>query len=83
MLKKILGAGALTIGGVVAYSQSYAAPVSFTVPTSTAGDFTAQAVAIIGDPGLLSIIVLAAGLPLAFWAIHKLIGLIPKKTGSR
>lgn len=50
----------------------------FTVPTSTVDSLTATITDAFADPGLLLIIVLAAGLPLAFWAIRRVIGLIPK-----
>ncbi len=50
----------------------------FEVASSTAGSLTATITDAFADPGLLLVIVLAAGLPLAFWAIRRVIGLIPK-----
>ena len=50
----------------------------FTVPTSTVDSLTATITDAFADPGLLLVIVLAAGLPLAFCAIRRVIGLIPK-----
>lgn len=52
--------------------------VMFSVPTSTVDSLTATITDAFADPGLLLVIVLAAGLPLAFWAIRRVIGLIPK-----
>jgi hypothetical protein len=51
----------------------------FVVPTSTASSFTANISSQLGDPGTLLVVGLAAGIPLAFYVIKKLIGLIPKK----
>lgn len=50
----------------------------FEVPTSTAASLFATITDAFADVGLLSVIVLAAGLPLAFWAIRRVISLIPK-----
>lgn len=50
----------------------------FSVPTSTADSLTATITDAFADPGLLLVIVVAAGLPLAFWAIRRVIGLVPK-----
>ena len=52
--------------------------IMFSVPTSTVSSLTATITDAVADPGLLLVIVLAAGLPLAFWAIRRVIGLIPK-----
>jgi len=50
----------------------------FELPTSTASQLTANITSLFADPGTFSVIVLVAGLPLAFWVVRKLIGLIPK-----
>lgn len=50
----------------------------FEVPTSTVASLTATITDAFADPGLLAVIALAAGLPLAFWAIKRVIGLLPK-----
>lgn len=55
----------------------------FSVPTSTASSLTANVGSQIGDAGTLLIIGVAAGIPLAFYVIHQLIGLVPKSRGRR
>lgn len=50
----------------------------FQVPTSTATELLANISSQISDSGTLAIIALAAGIPLAFYVIRKVIGLIPK-----
>lgn len=50
----------------------------FTVPTSTASQFLANVSSQIADVGTLTVVALAAGVPLAFYVIKRLIGLIPK-----
>lgn len=51
----------------------------FTVPTSTASMLTANISSLLSDTGTLTLIALAAGIPLAFYVIKKLIGLLPKR----
>jgi len=51
----------------------------FTVPTSTVDSLTANINSQLGDTGTLAVVVLVAGIPLAFYVIKKLIALIPKK----
>lgn len=55
----------------------------FTVPTSTASDFLANVTSTLSDPGLLAVVAVAAAIPLAFYVIHQLIGLIPKGRSRR
>ena len=55
----------------------------FTVPTSTVASLTANVTSQITDPGTLAVLVLVAGIPLAFYVIHKLLGLIPGRGGRR
>ena len=50
----------------------------FEVPTSTASQFLANVTSQIADTGTLTVIALAAGIPLAFYVIRRLVGLIPK-----
>lgn len=50
----------------------------FTVPTSTASTFLANVSSQIADVGTLAVVGLAAGIPLAFYVIRRLIGLVPK-----
>jgi len=58
-------------------------PGDFTVPTTTPTDMLASVSAVVTDPGLLSVAVVAVALPLAFWVIHQLIGLLPKSRARR
>jgi hypothetical protein len=50
----------------------------FTVPTSSAAAFLANVSSQIADPGTLLVIALAVGIPLTFYVINRLIGLLPK-----
>lgn len=50
-----------------------------TIPTSTASDLAANVTSQFADSGTLTVLVFAAGVPLAFYVIRKLIGLLPKK----
>ena len=50
----------------------------FTVPTSTVSSLLANVTGQIADSGTLLVICLAAGIPLAFYVIRRLIGLVPK-----
>ena len=55
----------------------------FTVPTSTATDLLAQVSSTLADPGLLTIAVVAIAIPLTFYVLHRIIGLIPKGRSKR
>lgn len=50
----------------------------FTVPTSTASTLLANVTSQFSDTGTLAVVAIAAGVPLAFYVIRKVIGLIPK-----
>jgi len=67
--------------GLVALANAQTA--YFTVPTSTAPNLTASIGSQISDPGTLLIVAIAAGLPLTFYVIHQLIGLLPKSRSRR
>lgn len=75
------GAGAAVAG--LAITQLASAAAFFEVPTSTASNLTANVGSQIGDAGTLLVIGVAAGIPLAFYVIHQLIGLLPKSRGRR
>jgi len=49
-----------------------------TISTSTSPSLLGLISSAFNDDGLLLVIALAAGLPLAFWAIKRVIGLVPK-----
>jgi len=55
----------------------------FTVPTSTASEVMANVSSIFADPGLLTIVAIAAGIPLAFWLLRAIIGLFPKHKAAK
>ncbi|MGH7604671.1 MAG: hypothetical protein ACRENK_11830 [Gemmatimonadaceae bacterium] len=75
------GIGA-TIAGLLVTANVHAAAF-FTTPTSTASSLTANVGDQLGDAGTLLVIGVAAGIPLAFYVIHQLIGLLPKSRGRR
>ncbi len=50
----------------------------FEVPTSTVTSLLANVTDQIANPGTLLVICLAAGIPLTFYVIKRLIGLVPK-----
>ena len=50
----------------------------FATPTSTAATLLSQVSSQFTDTGTLAVIALAAGIPLAFYVIRRLIGLVPK-----
>lgn len=56
---------------------------SFSVPTSTAPTLMAYASGLLANPGFLAIIALIIGVPFAFWAIDKLIALVPGNDKKR
>ena len=51
----------------------------FTVATGTGSALTANISSQLSDPGTLTVVAIAAGIPLAFYVIKKLIGLLPKR----
>jgi hypothetical protein len=75
------GAGAVVASFVLATAAN--AQAFFEVPTSTASSLTANVGSQLGDAGTLLVIGVAAGIPLAFYVIHQLIGLLPKSRGRR
>jgi len=77
-----LGGAAGVIGGLVLSASAHATSF-FSVPTSTAPTLTANIGDQLGDAGTLAVVALAAGIPLAFWVIHALIGLLPRSRGRR
>jgi len=50
----------------------------FEVATSVAPSLTANVSSLFNDPGMLLVIAIAAGIPLAFYVIKRVIGLVPK-----
>jgi hypothetical protein len=50
----------------------------FEVPSSTPTSLTASITDTLAEPGVLAVVVFVAALPLIFWVVRRLIGLIPK-----
>jgi hypothetical protein len=50
----------------------------FTVPSTTAATLLANVTSQFADTGTLAVVALAAGIPLAFYAIRRVISLVPK-----
>jgi len=55
----------------------------FTIPTTTASDVLANVSSTIGDAGFLSVLAVAAAIPLVFYVARQLISLLPKSRGRR
>jgi len=64
-------------------SSNTGSVTSFSVPTSTAPTLMAYASGLLANPGFLAIIALIIGVPFAFWAIDKLIALVPGNDKKR
>lgn len=77
----IAGASAL-ITSLVSVALTHAAAF-ITVPTGTATSYTAIVGSQFADAGTLEIIALAVGIPLFFYVIHQLMGLLPKSRARR
>ena len=56
---------------------------AFVVPTTAAAAILTAVGDQFADVGTLAVIVIAAGLPLAFYVIGRLIGLLPGRRGGR
>ena len=81
-----LSAGACVAsgGGSSSSPSSTYTLMGITLATGTAAMFLANAASTVSDPGLLEVVALAVGIPLAFYIIHQIIGLLPKgRTGRR
>jgi hypothetical protein len=68
-------AAAALVLPVLGFAQTF----TITVPTSTASQLTANVGSQFGDTGTLYVVLVAAGIPLAFYVIKKVIALIPKR----
>jgi len=73
---KLAGVGA-AVGAVFSAVAANASSL-FTIPTNLAASTTATVSDTIGDPGLLTVIVVAIALPLVFWLAHGLKGLFTR-----
>ena len=71
------------VGGVAMAAYSFAATSFLTIPTGTAATYTANVGAQFGDAGTLEVIALAVGIPLFFYIVHQLMGLLPGRKGGR
>ena len=70
------------VGGALVAVQSFAAGF-LTIPTGTAATYTANVGAQFADAGTLEVIALAVGIPLFFYIVHQLMGLLPGRKGGR
>lgn len=79
MVKKILfvAASAAIVFAPVAFAQV------ITTPTSTANSITANVASQFADTGFLTLVVLAAAIPLLFYVVRQLIGLLPHSRSGR
>jgi hypothetical protein len=55
----------------------------FTIPTSTVSQLMANVNQALSDAGLITVIAVAAAIPLVFYVARQLIGLVPKARGRR
>lgn len=55
----------------------------WTLPTTTATDLVAYVSSLVADPGSFSVILLAGGVPLAFYVIGRFLGILPGRRGGR
>jgi hypothetical protein len=55
----------------------------FTIPTSTVSQLLANVNSALSDAGLLAVVAVAAAIPLVFYIVKQLIGLIPKSRSRR
>ena len=81
LVKYAATSGAI-LAGLVATFAAHAQSI-FTVPSSTAGTLLANVGAQIGDPGLLAVFAVAAGVPLVFYVIHRVLGMLPGRGGGK
>ena len=81
MKNKILQVVAL-IAPFLGLASVFAAHAQVALPTSTWSSLTAMAGTQVSDPGLLLVLGGVAGVYLATYFIHFIIGLIPKGKGS-
>ena len=72
-----LGVGVASIVSFATMLPSAFAQFTFTLPASTTADLTAQVGGIISSTWVL--VAIAIGIPLAFYILRKVIGLIPKR----
>lgn len=80
-----LSAGACVAsgGGSSSSPSSTYTIMGITLATGTAAMFLANAASTVSDPGLLEVVAIAVGIPLAFYIFHQLIGLLPKGRAGR
>ena len=65
-------------GTLAAHAQSF-----MTVPSSTQAALTADIGAQLADQGTLALVILAIAIPLFFYVVHQLMGLLPKSRAGR
>jgi len=74
-LKRIgLGLGILSASAL----PFLAGAQTFDIPATTTNALTANVTSQISQPGVFGLIVLAVGIPLFFYVVHQVMGLVPK-----
>jgi hypothetical protein len=81
-VKVLIASASAAITSLASVALSHAAAF-LTVPTGTASTFTANVGSQFTDAGTLEIIALAVGIPLFFYIVHQLMGLLPGRKGGR
>jgi hypothetical protein len=76
MKKNILLLGTIASAFAASAYMAFAQAI-ITVPTSTAQDATAAVGQQLTDDGTYKILLVAVGIPLFFYVVHKLMGLFP------
>lgn len=78
-MKKILRRVGLGLGIASASVLPFLAGAqTFDVPATTTNALTANVTSQISQPGVFGLIVLAVGIPLFFYVVHQVMGLVPK-----
>jgi hypothetical protein len=76
-IKAYIAGASAVITSLVGVGLTHAAAF-ITVPSGTAAQYTATVASQFSDGGTLEIIALAVGIPLFFYIVHQLMGLLPK-----
>ena len=81
-IKAYIAGASAVITSLASVALSHAAAF-ITVPTGTASQYTATVGSQFADSGTLEIIALGVGIPLFFYIVHQLMGLLPKSRAKK
>lgn len=82
-IKVLIASASVAITSLASVLLTHAAAF-ITVPSGTAAQYTATVGSQFADAGTLEIIALAVGIPLFFYIVHQLMGLLPgRKVGRK